>query len=418
MMTCSGERRVRLGEVIEMAQRYRGWSRRELARSIGRDPTKLIPSTGLPRLDFLVELAGALDWEVDDLVSHLWGGESDQIKPISDQELPPNPDFQTLDRLAREAHLAGEFERMIALARAARSRAQTPTESALSLNRESGGWDGLGRFRSGIRTLRSGLRLPNVDGDVRRMMQSNLAGAHYGLWSLVEARGTAIDLIDTFRRKPAECLRDHRSLAFSHLHVGQCARRRLGDLIDQQDHSANARVAVDHLLIAKSHFDQLHQEYGDQRHEGISRTCSAGILEAEVALGHRTAERAIDEIHMLIDLPCQTADELEARGWCCIYACNIALRSIHRESDVHRHMAILTDKAQAVAESLNHWPLRERVFTMEHMRWETSDGPMGVRPPKVLDQEEFKTVAGTLCRFPCFRERGLTILRSAHLIES
>ncbi len=73
-MTCSGERRVRLGEVIEMAQRYRGWSRRELARSIGRDPTKLIPSTGLPRLDFLVELAGALDWEVDDLVSHLWGG--------------------------------------------------------------------------------------------------------------------------------------------------------------------------------------------------------------------------------------------------------------------------------------------------------------------------------------------------------
>ena len=84
-MTCSGERRVRLGEVIEMAQRYRGWSRRELARSIGRDPTKLIPSTGLPRLDFLVELAGALDWEVDDLVSHLWGGERDQIKPISEK---------------------------------------------------------------------------------------------------------------------------------------------------------------------------------------------------------------------------------------------------------------------------------------------------------------------------------------------
>ena len=119
-MTCSGERRVRLGEVIEMAQRYRGWSRRELARSIGRDPTKLIPSTGLPRLDFLVELAGALDWEVDDLVSHLWGGERDQIKPISEKELPPNVDFHTLDQLAKESHFTGDFERMIALARATR----------------------------------------------------------------------------------------------------------------------------------------------------------------------------------------------------------------------------------------------------------------------------------------------------------
>ncbi|MEO1372287.1 MAG: hypothetical protein AAFU75_07435, partial [Planctomycetota bacterium] len=203
-MTCSGERRVRLGEVIEMAQRYRGWSRRELARSIGRDPTKLIPSTGLPRLDFLVELAGALDWEVDDLVSHLWGGERDQIKPISNEELPGDADFNALDQLAKECHLTGQFERMIALARAARARATTSTETALSLNRESGAWDGLGRFRSGIRALRSGLRLSDVDGDVRRMMQSNLAGAHYGLWSLVEARGTAIDLIDTFRRAPPE----------------------------------------------------------------------------------------------------------------------------------------------------------------------------------------------------------------------
>lgn len=417
-MTCSGERRVRLGEVIEMAQRYRGWSRRELARSIGRDPTKLIPSTGLPRLDFLVELAGALDWEVDDLVSHLWGGERDQIKPISEKELPPNVDFHTLDQLAKESHFTGDFEKMIALARAARTRATTPTETALTLNRESGGWDGLGRFRSGIRALRTGLRLSDVDGDVRRMMQSNLAGAHYGLWSLVEARGTAIDLIDTFRRTPAACLRDHRSLAFAHLHVGQCARRRIGDLLDRRDRRIQARVAVDHLLIAKSHFDQLHLEFGDQRHEGISRTCSAGILEAEVALDHRTAERALDEIHGLIDLPCETGDELEARGWCCIYACNIVLRSMSRESDVHRHMAILTDKAQAVAETLNHWPLRERVFTMEYMCWEHTNGPIGVRPPKVLDQEEFRTVAGTLCRFPCFRERGLTILRSAHLIES
>ena len=95
-MTCSGERRVRLGEVIEMAQRYRGWSRRELARSIGRDPTKLIPSTGLPRLDFLVELAGALDWEVDDLVSHLWGENAIKSNQSQKKNCPRMPIFRHL----------------------------------------------------------------------------------------------------------------------------------------------------------------------------------------------------------------------------------------------------------------------------------------------------------------------------------
>ncbi|MAV55853.1 MAG: hypothetical protein CMJ28_07880 [Phycisphaerae bacterium] len=417
-MTCSGERRFRLGEMLEMAQRYRGWSRRQLAKSIGRDPTKLIPSTGLPRLDFLVELAGVLDWEIDDLVSHLWGGQRDQIEPIPKGEISEHSDFNSLDQLAKRAHLDGNFERMIAMARAARTKSQTPTERALTFNRESGGWDGLGRFRSGIRALRSGLRISNVDGEVRRMMQSNLSGAHYGLWSLVEARGTAVDLIDTFRRKPAESIRDHRSLAFAHLHVGQCARRRLGDLIDHKDHPTNGRVAVDHLLIAKAHFDQMHRELGDCRHEGISRTCTAGILEAEVALGHRTAERAIDEIHRLIEMPCESGDALEAQGWSCIYACNIVLRSIQSESEVHRHLAILTNKAQAVAEKLNHWPLRERVFTMEYMRWEQATGAAGIRTPKILDHEEFRTVAGMLCRFPNFQERGWKIIRSAHLIES
>ena len=40
------ERRRRLERLLDLAQVYRGWTRRELAKSLGRDPTKLIPGSG------------------------------------------------------------------------------------------------------------------------------------------------------------------------------------------------------------------------------------------------------------------------------------------------------------------------------------------------------------------------------------
>ena len=65
-------RRRRLEQLLRLALAYKDCSRKELARVLGRDPTKLVPGTGLPKLDLVVELAGVLDWPVGDVVSFLW----------------------------------------------------------------------------------------------------------------------------------------------------------------------------------------------------------------------------------------------------------------------------------------------------------------------------------------------------------
>ena len=71
-MNATTVRKKRLEQLLELAQAYKGWSRRELARALGRDPTKLVPGTGIPKLDFVVELAGVLDWPVGEVAGFLW----------------------------------------------------------------------------------------------------------------------------------------------------------------------------------------------------------------------------------------------------------------------------------------------------------------------------------------------------------
>jgi hypothetical protein len=71
-MDAATRRRRRLERLLRLALAYKDCSRKELARVLGRDPTKLVPGTGIPKLDLVVELAGVLDWPVGDVVSYLW----------------------------------------------------------------------------------------------------------------------------------------------------------------------------------------------------------------------------------------------------------------------------------------------------------------------------------------------------------
>jgi hypothetical protein len=54
------KRKQRLEQLLELAQAYKGCSRKELARILGRDRTKLVPASGVPKLDLVsVTLRGS-----------------------------------------------------------------------------------------------------------------------------------------------------------------------------------------------------------------------------------------------------------------------------------------------------------------------------------------------------------------------
>ncbi|MEE8129337.1 MAG: hypothetical protein V3T48_03565, partial [Vicinamibacterales bacterium] len=91
-MTVTTVRRKRLEQLLDLAQTYKGCSRKQLASALGRDPTKLVPKTGIPKLDMVVELAGALDWPVGEVASFLWGDRA------PDSDSGNGEDFASLNR--------------------------------------------------------------------------------------------------------------------------------------------------------------------------------------------------------------------------------------------------------------------------------------------------------------------------------
>ena len=111
-------------------------------------------------------------------------------------------------------------------------------------------------------------------------------------------------------------------------------------------------------------------------------------------------------------------DCLESYGWWCIFGCNIALRHLTDERELQSHMAVFTNKADEIAEALDNWSIRERVFTMEHSRWERAVGCTGFDIPRIVDEEDVRVITGTMARFPAFRDTGWEILKSAKVIRT
>ncbi|MBT4529624.1 MAG: hypothetical protein HOC27_00325, partial [Phycisphaerae bacterium] len=117
VQTKNVNRKERLERLFDLAQAYRGWSRRELAQELGRDPTKLAPESGNPKFDLILQIAEVLDWSLEEVADWIWyaekevKGEGDVNKKITS--------FDELDRDAQDAHRAGEYKQLISIAHSA-----------------------------------------------------------------------------------------------------------------------------------------------------------------------------------------------------------------------------------------------------------------------------------------------------------
>ena len=80
-------------------------------------------------------------------------------------------------------------------------------------------------------------------------------------------------------------------------------------------------------------------------------------------------------------------------------------------------MAVLTNKADEIADRLDNWAMRERVFTMQYTRWERAMISTGFDIPCVIDSDDVRVIAGTMGRFPTFRDTGWRILQSAQIVD-
>lgn len=409
-MARSDQRRRRLERLLDIACASRGWSKRRLSQALGRDPTKLIPESGNPKLDFLVSLAELLGTPVGDVVDFIAGPSGDEQLDRLEAEVG----FERLDELTLESLKAGRWQEAADLASRAQVVARTPEQFALACNREYGAWDGLGRFQNALEAVRRGLTQGPLPPWQERMLRSNLANAHYTLWNLNEARTIAGELVHELEGRPAEAPTDELTLAFAWYVRGHARRRMLLERGPRLQEVAEAAHAD--LLRARDAYLELARIDSDESFAGVAHTCAGGLIEVEAALGRleprEAVERILAELDKVVDPEAiDNADWLESYGWWCVFGSNVALSHLEAEES-HRPVAIMTNKAHEIAAKLDNWSLRERAFTLEFLRRQREG-----EEEWLIDAEDLGVLVGAMGRFPNFRGTGWRILQTAGLVQ-
>jgi tetratricopeptide (TPR) repeat protein len=373
----------------------------------------LYSDSGNPKLDFVVALAETLEWPVDEVVDALWsGGEDAPGKGATS--------FEELDALALSAHARGAYAEMVEIAQRAQRAAATPDQRALACNREAGGWDGLGRYPKALEAVRRGLQESPLTNDVRLRLQGNLANAYYTLGELSPALGIAQVLVEWHRENPTNDPKKKRRTAFAHYVRGHAHRRLIG--VEPENRASHAAHANEDLEAARELYTTLAEQLNDPSLKGIAHTCEGGLIEVGVELGRTTAESAVDrvlsELNGVVELDsAPTGDWLESCGWWAIFGGEIALRGL-RGRRLQQSMAVFTNKALEIAERLDNWAMRERVFTMQYALHEVMVDSSDYDIDFTIDDEDRRLIAGTMGRFPRFRGVGWRILRTAKVVAA
>jgi hypothetical protein len=218
---------------------------------------------------------------------------------------------------------------------------------------------------------------------------------------------------------PPEDTIDRKNEAFAYYVRGNTFRR----LVAQEAENAqqHSRLAKLDLETAFRMYSSLAKELSDDRLAGIANTCFGGMLEVEVELGVRDAQGTVEEflrgLERVVDAgDWLAADWVESVGWWCIFGANVALRHL-KDRELQRMMGIFTNKALEIADRLDNWALRERVFTMQYTLHQVLVDSTGLELDFTIDDEDVRLITGTMGRFPAFRGIGWKIFRTGKIIK-
>jgi len=408
-------KKERLEELLSLAQTYRGWTLRELAETLGRDPHKLVPESGVPKLDLVLRLAEVLDWSVDHVASDLCG-DAEQ----SSAQAEGSVSFRALDEAAFTAYESGRFEEVAQIAEQAFRVARSADERARSIMRHIAACDALGLHSQALEHAQRGLRELDASQEFHLSFRVNLANAHYTLGNFYEAEALANSLLEWFSSNPMPSPNSQSTKATASYVRGSCHRCLAGT--SKSEVLWHAQRAYEDLSAALRLYDDHAAQTGRETYAGYGNVCRGALLELAPLLGTSSPDQALEALLGGLDEvvnPSQMPKGawLESWGWWCIFGCNVAMRHIEDPERLQSLMAVFTNKADEIAEHLGNWALRERVWTMELERRRHAEGRQLDAEEWVMDDDDVRIVAGTMARFPVFREVGWQVLRSARRVR-
>ncbi len=405
-------RSQKLQQLFEEACAARGWSRTQLANALGRDPSRLGPASGNPKIDLVVALASVLQRPLADVVRDLAAEQADGLPLILpggvDPELEQRMDGLDGDglyELAMEQRRRGANIDVIVVSRRYRSVADDPESLSTSIAIECVGWMTLGRYTEALEVAKRGLLVESAPKWLRENHQVNAANCLYLLWRLTEALNICSDLLDRLPVPSSSHAADlnHR---IGGLYVRGNVLRRLMSRERSREREFALRALSDLTACVALSAEHPFGPQGGVR----SAICRYAILQVSVVLGELSPS---DAIHSLLEgLEADGTSEhnctLEALAWSCIIGCQVAQRHL-TGPDRARTLAIFLNKIIEIADHLSHAAFLAIATELEIALAEEEGG--NVFESLLLDAEDERLIAIGMGGLPSFRSRGLRLLR-------
>lgn len=409
-------RKKRLHSLVDLARASRGWSKAQLARALDRDATKIYPDSGNPKADFLVKLAEVLEWPVGDVLELVWGNPGSDATSEAGESLT----YEELYAQSRAAHQRGDSKQVVELGRRMYELAKSEDHKCVACSVEASGWDALGRYTQEVEACRRGLMHSPSNPIRRQQLRAVLANAWYSLWDLTPALGTCEVLASWYELNPPVGDVDRKRPAFVHYVRGHTHRRLA--MQEPELKAAHLEAARKDLALSASMHEELAGKLNSPGLAGVANTCRGGLIEVAVESGIEDASSAVGEIVSALKAvdpadPKVIGDWLESWGWWCTFGSDLALRHL-KGRDMQEAVGFLNTRALAIADRLNNWAMRERVFTLQFSLHQTITDSTGFSFDFTIDEGDRSLVTATMGRFPSFRSVGWQILETAKVVAT
>lgn len=391
--------RERLEELQALARTYRNWSVKELAIALGRQPGRLVPESGMPKLDLVVGLAKALDWPVEAVVEHI-------MRPVG--AVRPSPlrdgasDFAILynDSLSRRA--ARDFIEAVRLAVRAHAIADTPTRQAAALYIESLAHEASGSYNEAIRCLREAIRKDGVSLDWRLLCDAQLANMLFMQGHQTHALGIAASVLEySGTGEQTATLRLARAIA--HWSRGHALRSSIPmanfeawsgiATAARADFSASSEIAAELSTCGSISAD---------RNLTFAACIESSILELDAVAGTREPEDAIERMLAIVREHGDLRPSIgERKAWAAVSLANATKRFV--ADDIRRRglLEVASGALRAHAVATSNWYFAHRHLELDAERRRSLCGNGSAS--RALDATEARLVAGILGQIPCAR---------------
>jgi hypothetical protein len=395
--------RVRLEELQALARTYRNWSVKELAIALGRQPGRLVPESGMPKIDLVVALAKALDWPIEAVVEHL-------VKPDTGSRgdgsgADAGKDFSSLYTASLEKRLQRDYFEAIRLAVRAGSVADTPTRRAAASVIESDAHEACGSYLEALRCLRAGSQLDGVDLPWRLLIDSKIANILFMQGNRTQAIGIASSVLEYTSRIEAD-------------HVAQLARA-LAHWA--RAHALRASIPVASFEVWKPLADSAEEDFATcaeiaealrasehgygERNLTFASSIEVGLLELRAV---RSPDAGGSVLSRLLEIVREGGDVSpgvsERKAWAAIALANTAKRTVADDMQLWGMLELASAALRAHAAATSNW-----FFAHQHLEIDSERrrrlGSLA-HGSRVLDATEAKLVAGVLGHVPAARTRA------------